>query len=154
MNNAFKLSLKDGGLERELNKTQQLKAHVFLAKVVRSQISDKRVSRWAGNYLGLMNESLACMSVLVPSRPSNGFDLMSGMTEHIQIKKTDESWQGALVNACPLDHFQHFVFKLKLVSIYPTDVTLALVDPYSHNWSFHPLICIYNRSNKPLNKHP
>ncbi|KAK3021268.1 hypothetical protein RJ639_047259 [Escallonia herrerae] len=48
------------------------RAHVCLAKVARSRISDARVWRRARDYLGLMNEPAICTSVLGPSRPSSG----------------------------------------------------------------------------------
>ncbi|KAG9143572.1 hypothetical protein Leryth_024973 [Lithospermum erythrorhizon] len=48
------------------------RARVSLAKVARSRISDEKVSRRACDYLGLMNEPPMCLSILGPSRPSNG----------------------------------------------------------------------------------
>ncbi|XP_039072243.1 AP-5 complex subunit zeta-1-like isoform X2 [Hibiscus syriacus] len=49
-----------------------LRASVALVKVARSRISDSRVKRRAQDYLGLMDEPGICLSVLGPSRPSNG----------------------------------------------------------------------------------
>ncbi|XP_020270164.1 AP-5 complex subunit zeta-1 isoform X1 [Asparagus officinalis] len=43
------------------------RARVSLAKVARSQNSDRRVQRRACDYLGLMNEPAICLSVLGPS---------------------------------------------------------------------------------------
>ncbi|CAK7338388.1 unnamed protein product [Dovyalis caffra] len=48
------------------------RARVSLGKVARSRISDVRVWRRARDYLGLMNEPAICLSVLGPSRPSEG----------------------------------------------------------------------------------
>ncbi|KAJ6887062.1 hypothetical protein NC651_027427 [Populus alba x Populus x berolinensis] len=48
------------------------RARVSLGKVARSRISDVRVWRRARDYLGLMNEPAICLSVLGPSRPSDG----------------------------------------------------------------------------------
>ncbi|XP_015898661.3 uncharacterized protein LOC107432103 [Ziziphus jujuba] len=47
-------------------------ARVSLGKVARSRISDVRVWRCARDYLGLMNEPAMSLSVLGPSRPSDG----------------------------------------------------------------------------------
>ncbi|KAJ0966120.1 hypothetical protein J5N97_027258 [Dioscorea zingiberensis] len=47
------------------------RARVSLAKVARSQNSDKRVWRRARDYLGLMNEPAICSSVLGPSSGGN-----------------------------------------------------------------------------------
>ncbi|KAM2718392.1 hypothetical protein EV1_030307 [Malus domestica] len=48
------------------------RAHFSLGKVARSRISDERVWRRARDYLGLMTEPAISLSVLGPSRPSNG----------------------------------------------------------------------------------
>ncbi|KAJ4848498.1 hypothetical protein Tsubulata_003379 [Turnera subulata] len=48
------------------------RARVSLGKVARSRISDARVWKRARDYLGLMNEPGICLSVLGPSRPSQG----------------------------------------------------------------------------------
>ncbi|KAH7546664.1 hypothetical protein FEM48_Zijuj01G0225600 [Ziziphus jujuba var. spinosa] len=48
------------------------RARVSLGKVARSRISDVRVWRRARDYLGLMNEPAMSLSVLGPSRPSDG----------------------------------------------------------------------------------
>ncbi|KAB5534793.1 hypothetical protein DKX38_017879 [Salix brachista] len=48
------------------------RARVSLGKVARSRISDVRVWKRARDYLGLMNEPAICLSVLGPSRPSDG----------------------------------------------------------------------------------
>lgn len=48
------------------------RARVSLGKVARSRMSDVRVWKRARDYLGLMNEPAICLSVLGPSRPSDG----------------------------------------------------------------------------------
>ncbi|KAF5728385.1 AP-5 complex subunit zeta-1 [Tripterygium wilfordii] len=48
------------------------RARVALGKVARSRISDARVWKRARDYLGLMSETAICLSVLGPSRPSDG----------------------------------------------------------------------------------